>query len=302
MQLVILAAGMGSRFGGLKQMEPVDEFNNFIIDYSIYDAIEAGFDSVVFIIKHEIYEDFKNTIGKRLEGKIKVNYAFQELDKLPKGYDLPNERVKPFGTAHAILCAKDVISENFAMINADDFYGRDAFVTAANYMKSLNDNDKGKFANVLYHAANTMTENGAVKRGVCFAGKDGYMDTLIESSIEFEGDHIKATPLDETISPFVIPLDAPVSMNMFIFTKDILDELEQGFPKFLDKELTKNPLKCEYLIPSVANEMKEKGLATIKMLNTTAVWYGFTYKEDKVLVVKALKEMVDSGQYKKGLW
>ena len=302
MQLVILAAGMGSRFGGLKQMEPVDEYNNFIIDYSIYDAIEAGFDSVVFIIKHEIYEDFKNTIGKRLEGKIKVNYAFQELDKLPKGYSLPDGREKPFGTAHAILCAKDVISENFAMINADDFYGRDAFVTAANYMKSLDDNDKGKFANVLYHAANTMTENGAVKRGVCFAGNDGYMDTLIESSIEFEGDHIKATPLDESLKQFVIPLDAPVSMNMFIFTKDILDELEQGFPKFLDKELTKNPLKCEYLIPSVANEMKEKGLATIKMLNTTAVWYGFTYKEDKVLVVNALKKMVDSGQYKKGLW
>ena len=302
MQLVILAAGMGSRFGGLKQLEPVDEYGNFIIDYSVYDAIEAGFDSVVFIIKKAIYEDFKNTIGKRLEGKIKVLYAFQELDKLPKGYALPEGREKPFGTAHAILCAKDVITDNFAIINADDFYGRDAFMAAGNYMKSLPAGAKGKFANVVYQAANTMTENGAVKRGVCFAGDDGYMAKLVESSIEKEGDHIKATPLDEDVKPFTIGLDAPVSMNMFIFTPDILDELEKEFPSFLDREIVKNPLKCEYLIPSVVDDMKAKGLATIKMLTTSAVWYGFTYKEDKYLVVDALKQMMDNGEYKKGLW
>lgn len=302
MQLVILAAGMGSRFGGLKQMEPVDEYGNFIIDYSVYDAIEAGFDSVVFIIKQAIYEDFKNTIGKRLEGKIKVSYAFQELEKLPKGYKLPEGREKPFGTAHAILCAKDVITDNFAIINADDFYGRDAFEVAAKYMKNLPADAKGKFANVVYQASNTMTENGSVKRGVIFVGKDGYMDKLVESSISFEGDHIKAVPLDESLASFNIDYKTPVSMNMFIFTKDVLDELENGFPAFLDKEMKTNPLKCEYLIPTVADEMKVKGSATIKVLTTSAVWYGFTYKEDKVLVVKALKDMVDSGQYKKGLW
>ena len=302
MQLVILAAGMGSRFGGLKQMEPVDEYGNFIIDYSIYDAIEAGFDSVVFIIKHAFYEDFKNSIGKRLEGKIKVSYAFQELDKLPSGFDLPEGREKPFGTGHAILCAKDVITEHFAMINADDFYGRDAFIQAASFLKTLNKNDKGKFANVVYNAANTMTENGSVKRGICLLDKHNYLTQIIESSIERKNGAIIGTPLDESIKQFKIKNDTPVSMNMFIFTKDILDELEVGFPVFLDQNLCKNPLKCEYLIPSVVSELKEKGKVTVKLINTSAVWYGFTYKEDKVKVVEALKHMVDQGQYIPGLW
>jgi len=302
MQLVILAAGMGSRFGGLKQMEPVDDFGNFIIDYSVYDAIEAGFDSVVFIIKHAIYEDFKNTIGKRLEGKIKVLYAFQELDKLPKGYKLPEGREKPFGTAHAILCAKDVVSENFAMINADDFYGRDAFMVAAKYLKSLDKNAKGKFANVVYQAANTMTENGSVKRGVCLGGENGYLKQIIESSIERVNGKIVATPLDANIKPFTIKGDTDVSMNMFIFTKDIMDVLDREFPAFLDASLNKNPLKCEYLIPDVASELNEQKKATIKLLNTSSVWYGFTYKEDKEKVVAALKSFVDKGEYKKGLW
>jgi len=302
MQLVILAAGMGSRFGGLKQMEPVDEFGNFIIDYSAYDAIEAGFDSIVFVIKHSIYEDFKNTIGKRLEGKIKVYYAFQELEMLPKGYSVPEGREKPYGTAHAILCAKDVITENFAMINADDFYGRDAFVVAANFIKNIPNDAKGLFANVGYAACNTMTENGSVKRGICFSNADGFLTKITESSIERVDGKIVATPLDENIKPFIVSDDMPVSMNMFIFTKDILNSLENKFPTFLDQGFKANPLKCEFLIPQVASEMDEAKEATIKLLHTTSVWYGFTYKEDKVKVVSEIKKLVDAGQYKKGLW
>ena len=303
MELVILAAGMGSRFGGLKQIEPIDEFGNFIIDYSIYDAIEAGFDAVTFIIKDEIYEDFKNTIGARVESKIKVKYAFQRIDNLPKGFVCGVERKKPWGTAHAIMCAKDVVEDDFAIINADDYYGKDAFKVAARYLKSLKKDDVGKFANVTYDVCNTMTENGSVKRGVCIKNtKNGHLEQIIESKIEREANgKIAATPLEKPDEKFYIDEHQAVSMNLFIFTKEIMNELIERFPKFLEDN--KDALdSCEYLIPSVVSELMQEGKASVKLLSTSAVWHGITYRADKDDFVKSIKELVDAGQYKKGLW
>lgn len=302
MELVILAAGMGSRFGGLKQMEPIDEYGNFILDYSIYDAIEAGFDTVVFIIKEEFYNDFRNTVGKRIESKIKTKYAFQKLDDLPRGYKCPQDRVKPWGTGHAILAARDVIEGNFVIINADDYYGKESFALAANYLKQMDKNAKGVYANVVYQIENTMTENGAVKRGVCIQDENGKFKGLIESLVEKKDDgSILATSLENSDMKFVISKDHPVSMNMFVFTKDILEELERLFPIFLNKNKDKY-LTCEYLIPSVVTDLFENKKATLDLIPTVSVWHGITYKEDKADVVASLKKLVGEGKYKEGLW
>ncbi len=301
MDLVILAAGMGSRFGGLKQIEKIDEAGNFIIDYSIYDALEAGFDKVVFIIKEENYDIFKETVGSRVEKRIKVEYAFQKLDLLPLGYSIPKERVKPLGTAQAILAAKDYVSDKFIIINADDFYGKDAFKVAANYLNSLKENSKNKYANIAYHVANTMTENGSVKRGVLNSNESGLLTSLIESSIEKVNDEIIATPLDESIKPFAISKDKLVSMNMFAFTRDIMDHLEDNFAPFLDANKN-NLMKCEYLIPTLVSELVENNIVSVEVLETKAVWYGVTYKEDKDYVYNSIKELVNKGEYPLGLW
>ena len=297
MTLVIMAAGMGSRFGGLKQIEPIDEYNNFIIDYSIYDAIKVGFTKIVFIIKRENYDIFRDTVGKRVEKHIEVEYVFQELDKLPDGYSVPEGRVKPWGTGHAILCAKDAVSSNFAIINADDFYGRDAFLVIAKFL--ANNKDENKYAMAGYKVANTVTENGSVKRGVCEV-KDNYLTKLIESTIEKDGDGFIATPLEEG-DAFRVDDDDVVSMNMFGFTPKLFEYLEDGFPKFLDHNKD-NMLKCEYLIPSVIFEKIEEGKVSVEVLKTSAVWQGITYKEDKDKVVREIKALVDSGEYPVGLW
>ena len=297
MILVIMAAGMGSRFGGLKQIEPIDEYGNFIIDYSIYDAIKVGFKKVVFIIKKENYDIFRETIGKRVEKNINVEYVFQELDVLPNGYSVPEGRVKPWGTAHAILCAKDVVDENFAIINSDDFYGRDAFKVIAEFLK--NNTDSSKFAMAGYKVINTLTENGSVKRGVCqISGK--YLVKLTESVIERKDGALVATPL-EGGDEFAIHDDDVVSMNMFGFTTKIFKALEEGFPKFLDSHKEDN-MKCEYLIPSVVFEKIEKGNVSVEVIDTDAVWQGITYKEDKEKVVNELKKLVSKGEYPLGLW
>ena len=300
MQLVIMAAGMGSRFGGLKQMEPMDEAGNFLLDYSIYDAKRAGFDSVVFIIKHDFEKEFKETIGKRVEGFIKVEYAFQDINDLPEGFVCPEGREKPWGTAHAILAARDVIRDDFIIINGDDFYGRDAYEVAYKYLANLPKGSKGKYANVAFKVANTMTENGSVKRGVCFEDKDHNLTKLVESSIERNKDgKIIATPLDGSAS-FEVSEDTPVSMNLFAFNKDLIDHLRTRFPEWLKDN--GGELKSEYLIPTVVSELVEEGIATLKLLSTDSVWFGVTYKEDKPGVVKALKELVDKGEYKEGLY
>jgi len=298
MQLVILAAGMGSRFGGLKQMEPMDEAGNFLLDYSIYDAKRAGFDSVVFIIKKAFYKEFKESIGARVEKIIKVDYAFQELDDLPEGFKVPEGREKPWGTAHAIYAAREFVKDDFIIINGDDFYGKDAYKVAFDYLKSLPKNSRGKYANVAFKACNTMTENGAVKRGVCFA-KDGLLTKLVESSIERSGDKIKCEPLDGS-DPFMVENDQLVSMNLFAFNVDLMEHLKKKFPIWLKENI--NVPKSEFLIPSVIDELVHEGEATLKLLSTSSVWFGVTYKEDKPAVVAALKALVDKGEYKKGLY
>lgn len=300
MTLVILAAGMGSRFGGLKQIEPIDEYGHFIIDYSIYDAIREGFTKVVFIIKRENYDIFRETIGKRIEKKIEVEYVFQEIDNLPEGYSVPEGRIKPWGTAHAILCAKDKVDENFAIINADDFYGRDAYHVISKFMKNNNTHDNIlRYAMAGYKVKNTLTENGSVKRGVC-EEENGYLTNIIECKVEKVDSEIIATPLEGGNS-FKVLEDAPVSMNMFAFTKDIFKYLEEGFPLFLDKH-KEDIDTCEYLIPSVVFEEIENKVATVEVLKTNAIWQGITYKEDKEKVVKEIKKLVDNNEYPKDLW
>mgnify|MGYP000941255738 FL=1 len=300
MTLVILAAGMGSRFGGLKQIEPIDEYGHFIIDYSIYDAIREGFTKVVFIIKRENYDIFRETIGKRIEKKIEVEYVFQEINNLPEGYSVPEGRIKPWGTAHAILCAKDKVDENFAIINADDFYGRDAYHVISKFMKNNNTHDNIlRYAMAGYKVKNTLTENGSVKRGVC-EEENGYLTNIIECKVEKVDSEIIATPLEGGNS-FKVLEDAPVSMNMFAFTKDIFKYLEEGFPLFLDKH-KEDIDTCEYLIPSVVFEEIENKIATVEVLKTNAIWQGITYKEDKEKVVKEIKKLVDNNEYPKDLW
>lgn len=300
MTLVIMAAGMGSRFGGLKQIEPIDEYGNFIIDYSIYDAIKEGFTKVVFIIKKENYDIFRETVGKRVEKYIEVEYVFQELDKLPSGYTVPEGRVKPWGTGHAILCCKDAVDENFAIINSDDFYGRDAFRVIGEFLHNNNDDGRvSEYAMAGYKVKNTLTENGSVKRGVCQV-EDGYLTELIESSIDRVDGNLVASPL-EGGEDFIVSEDDTVSMNMFGFTPRIFDYLEERFPSFLD-EHKDNIEKCEYLIPTIVFEEIDKGMARVKVLKTDAVWQGITYREDKDKVVNEIKKLVLDGEYPEGLW
>lgn len=297
MTLVIMAAGMGSRFGGLKQIEPVHENGEFILDYSIYDAIKCGFDKVVFIIKEENYDIFRDTIGKRIENIIDVSYVFQTNDNVPSFVNLPSDRVKPLGTGHAILCCKDVVKENFAIINADDFYGRNAFEVASSFMKEehgIND-----FAMVGYITGNTLTENGAVKRGVC-EEKDGYLTKIIESSVEIKDNKIVARPLDGSLE-FYVDKDTLVSMNMFVFTPRIFEILEKDFVKFF-KDNEADLSKCEYLIPDVVCKNVENNNINVKVLKTTAKWQGITYKEDKEDIVAGLNELVEKKEYPNKLW
>ncbi len=295
MELVIMAAGMGSRFGGLKQIEPVHKNGEFIIDYSIYDAVRYGFDKVVFIIKEENYEVFKETIGNRISDKIKVEYVFQKNDNVP--FEVPSDRVKPLGTAHAILCCKDVIKDNFLVINSEDFYGRDAFRVASEYLKS--EHKSNEFGMVGYIVSNTLTENGSVKRGVCEL-KDGYITNLVESSVEKVNDKIIASPLDGRDS-FEVNDDTLVSMNMFMFTPKIFELLESDFLEFY-KNNVNNLLKCEYLIPEVVCNNIKKDKITFKAFKTTSKWMGVTYKEDKEIVVEGINSLVEGGEYPDKLW
>ena len=300
MTLVIMAAGMGSRFGGLKQIEPIDEYGNFIIDYSIYDAIKEGFTKVVFIIKKENYDIFRDTVGARVEKYINVEYAFQEIDKLPNGYSVPEGRVKPWGTGHAILCCKDMVHENFAIINSDDFYGRDAFRVIANFLKeNKKDSEYAEYAMAGYLVKNTLTENGSVKRGICQV-KDGYLTKLIESKIERTDRGLVASPL-EGGEEFIVDDNDTVSMNMFGFTPQIFNYLEERFPSFLDEHIEQID-SCEYLIPTIVFEEINAKKARVEVLNTSAVWQGITYREDKEKVVSEIKKLVDAGEYPEGIW
>lgn len=298
--LVILAAGMGSRFGGLKQIAPLGPNGEFIIDYSVYDAIKAGFTKIVFLIKEENYELFKETIGSRVEPHIAVEYCFQKNDNVPEGYTIPKERVKPLGTAHAVLCCKNKVNEPFAMINADDFYGRDAYMQAAEFLRNSKDENPSVYGLVGYLVKNTLTENGAVKRGVCKIEND-YLQAITESSIErVDETKIMAAPLSGA-EPFEVQENDTVSMNMLLFTPSIFKYLEEKFGSFLEDNKD-NMEKCEYLIPDVIFEAIRENYAKTKVLPTTAAWYGVTYKEDADSVKASLAKLVEDGIYPNDLW
>lgn len=292
--LVILAAGMGSRFGGLKQLEPVGPNGELIIDYSVYDAKKSGFTKIVFIIKEENYDIFKETIGARVEPHIKVEYCFQNTDNLPEGFDYPTDRKKPYGTAHAIYCAKDKVNENFAIISADDFFGYDAFKQAADYLMQNED-----FCVIGYKIGETLSDKGTVKRGVCME-KDGYLTDVIESTAIKENNMVHCEPLNGD-SPYKIELDHPVSMLMFGLTPMIFTEIEEGMNSFFENNRD-NMDTCEYLLPDVLDNMIKNEKIKIKVLPTTAKWLGITYKEDVEKVREQIKIMHDEGKYPQELW
>ena len=301
--LVVMAAGMGSRYGGLKQIDPVGNHNQLIIDYSIFDARRAGFETVVFVIKHEIEESFKAAIGDRLSKIIEVKYAFQELADLPEGYAIPEGRVKPWGTAHAILAARKVVDGPFAVINADDYYGPNAFKTIYQYLEDPPAQpDCYEFAMVAYLLGNTVTENGHVARGVCEENEDGYLVRVTERTrIEKDGENARFTE-DDGQTWTELPGSTIVSMNLWGFTRSFIDEAERRFPAFLDKAVVENPLKGEYFLPSVVTQLLEEGKARVKVLRSTDKWYGVTYRDDKPVVVKAIADMTASGLYPDKLW
>lgn len=294
--LLVMAAGMGSRFGGLKQIEPMGPNGEFLIDYSVYDAKLAGFTKIVFIIKEENYDIFKETIGKRVEPYIETEYVFQDDSNLKEKYKDLQTRVKPLGTGHAILCAKDKVKTPFAIINADDFYGRDAYVVASKYLDKIDDKH---YAVVGYKVGKTLSPNGAAKRGIC-KEENGKLKDLIESSVEKIDDKIIAKPLDGE-TEFIVEDDSLVSMNMLLFTPKIFDYLEEKLIKFL--ETNKNDLsKCEFLIPDVVKDAIKEDRIEVDLLSTNAIWHGVTYKEDKEEVVKAIDELIKEKVYPNKLW
>ena len=296
MQLVILAAGIGSRFGGLKQLTPVDENKNYIIDYSVFDAISAGFDKVVFIIRKANEQIFKDTIGKRIESRIAVEYVFQENDSIPD-CRIPEDREKPLGTGHAILCCKDAVDDDFMIINADDFYGKGSYRAAADFIrKECSDR---VFGCVCYQAGNTLTENGTVKRGVCKV-ENGNVTEIMESSLQaIDDENISVKPLDGS-EESVTPYKTPVSMNMFIFTPAVFSILEDGFKEFLGG--MKDPEKDEYLLPTVISEAVNAGKVELRCVETDERWMGVTYREDLPGVVESIRKKIDGKEYPEDLW
>lgn len=297
MTLAILAAGMGSRYGGLKQLDPFTENGEFIIDFSVFDAIYAGFDRVVFIIKKENYELFKETVGKRVEKHIKVEYAFQDLYDVPEWFTVPENRVKPWGTAQAVLATKDIIDDNFAVINADDFYGRDCFVKIAEHLKNAK---PGECCMVGYVLRNTLTKNGTVSRGVSTPDENGMLRSIVETTkIRVKGND--AEYLDDNGNWVDLSGDSLVSMNCWGLTPDIFAPMQKKFEEFLAKDHP-DPLKSECYLPLVLNDIKNDGDCTIKIYSTDATWYGVTYAEDKPYVKESIQVLMNNVEYPHSLW
>lgn len=300
--LVIMAAGMGSRYGGLKQIDPIDKDGHIIIDFSIYDAIRAGFEELVFIIKKENEADFRAVIGDRMEKQVKITYVYQDLHNLPEGYSVPEGRVKPYGTAHAIMSCIGAVDGPFAVINADDYYGPKAFKLIYDYLSEHPDDDKYRYTMVGYILENTLTDHGHVARGVCMTDENGYL-TGINERVHIEKRNGGAEYTEDDGETWVrIPEHSIVSMNMWGFHKSILKEIEDRFTAFLDANLETNPLKCEYFLPSVVGELLAEDKATVKVLTSEDRWYGVTYKEDKEMVMEAIQSLKDAGLYPQKLW
>ena len=299
--LVVMAAGMGSRFGGLKQIEPVGSHGEALLDYSIYDALQAGFETTVIIIKEAIRKDFMELVAPRLEkSPMNIKYAFQELDMLPEGFSVPEGRTKPWGTTHAVLCAREAIGDNpFVVLNADDFYGRTAFRAAYNWLK--NNESPNSYCMVGYEVGKTVTENGGVTRGICEFDRFGYLSKIVECrNIEKHGGDVRLPTRDG--SWYVLPPEHPVSMNMWGFQPDFLDTIAQRFPNFLTNVVPNDPAKSEWLLPTTVDYLVENGKCSVKVLTSPDNWYGVTYADDKPKVVAALKALTESGRYPDGLW
>lgn len=292
--LVIMAAGMGSRFGGIKQLEPVGPSGEIIMDYSIFDAIEAGFNKVVFIIRKDLEKDFKDIIGNRIQKIIKVEYVFQELDMLPEGFSKPEDRTKPWGTGQAVLCCNNLVKEPFAVINADDYYGKEAFRIVADFLKNPSYKNN-QYCMAGFILGNTLSENGAVTRGICKANDKGVLVDIVETSgIVPEGDH--ASTKNSAGEDIVIDLQSVVSMNMWGFKPELFSYLESGFVTFLSK-VEGNELKKEYLLPTVVGDLVKENKVEVSVLRSEDHWFGVTYKEDKEVVVKSIKALIDKGDY-----
>lgn len=300
--LVIMAAGMGSRYGGLKQLDPVDNEGHIIMDFSMYDAKRAGFEKVIFIIKKEYESDFKEAVGDRMAEYMEVEYAFQEISAVPEGYQVPEGRVKPWGTAHAVLSCIDKIDGSFAVINADDYYGVEAFKLIYDYLLSHEDDEKYRYTMVGYKLGNTVTDNGHVSRGICETNEAGEL-TGVRERTKIEKRDGGIAFLDDDATTWVpVSADSIVSMNMWGFTKSFLHEIKEGFSAFLDKGLKENPMKCEYFLPAVVSRLLEEDRASVAVLKSADKWYGITYKEDKPVVVEAIRRMKDEGIYPEHLW
>ena len=297
--LVVMAAGMGSRFGGLKQIEPVDGQGHILMDFSLFDAYRAGFRELVFIIKPELEESFRARIGSRMERYFHVHYVFQTVDQLPEGYAVPEGRVKPWGTGHALLCAAQTVSGPFAVINADDFYGRDAFFKAAEFIKNADENGS-HFCMVGYHLGNTLTDNGSVARGECYADENGMLTKITERTKLFKEEG--GAYYEDNGETVHIPNDTVVSMNFWGFTPKVFEGLEFDFNAFLN-DPEREPLKSECLLPNTIGKMINAGECDVKVLTTTAKWFGVTYANDKPDVIAKLRALIDAGEYPSdGLW
>ncbi|MDY5845571.1 MAG: sugar phosphate nucleotidyltransferase, partial [Bariatricus sp.] len=285
-----------------KQIDPVDKEGHIIMDFSIYDAVQAGFQKVVFIIKKENEADFRSAIGDRLSNQLEVSYVFQDLHNIPEGYEVPEGRVKPWGTGHAVLSCINEIDGPFVVINADDYYGRDAFQVIYDYLSTHEDDDKYRYTMVGYKLENTVTDNGHVARGICDTNEKGELVRITERTRIEKKDGVIAYSEDDGASWTFVPGDTLVSMNMWGFTHSILDEIKAGFPEFLEKGIASNPMKCEYFLPSVVSNLLGEGRATVAVLASADKWYGVTYKEDKPIVVEAIKKMKEEGRYPEKLW
>ena len=301
--LVVMAAGMGSRYGGLKQIDPVGSCGEAILDYSLFDAHEAGFETAVIIIKEAIKKDFMDTVGKRLaKCPMEIRYAYQELDKIPEGCAIPEGRTKPWGTSHAVLCAKDVIGgAPFAVVNADDYYGKQAYREIYNYLCNA-EGKKAQYCLVGYRLGNTVTDHGSVARGVCNVNEKGYLTHIVERTrIEKYAGGIHFTT-DDGATWEDLAFDTPVSMNMWGYTSDFLDIIEEDFPRFFREEVPANPLKSEMFLPMTIGKLLKENACTVQVLDTADKWFGVTYAADKPAVVAALREMTEQGLYPDGLW